>query len=467
MNNKLLASLASVSLGVSVFAPGVAVAAQSDVIDQEIAAVIGPQQDYQQGLRVNGVAPVLRSVVVDGETVLAYCIEYWVRAAGPDHRAAITGWDQFTGDNHFKTDVQVREQVAWILRNSYPTLSLAQVTERVGTVDLTEAEAIAATQAAIWHFTDDFVSDGDLSVESARGDATPISDASGANVQEIFDYLTGERNLGLSEHEVQASVSLKDAANTLVSVPEAITALVKDEQDHVLGPIMLNASTPEVDLQLELINTDVTRAHISLLDASGEAIDETQPVSAEQLWVHVPAQTPTGQLRIAAEVTEYGYTGKLVIPESDPDRSFQTIVVVDQTSDLASTELELSWEQPPTEQLPVDEQPTMETSEEEPFAPETPVAAKASPASQGEQEPATTVTPETAEQPGLPEQHKQAETQAVPEGPLEQPPQQDASTEELAQTGAQQTRNILVALGTLTVGVILLIINHIRRRYTR
>jgi TQXA domain-containing protein len=54
----------------------------------------------------------------------------------------------------------VEAEVDWILRNSFPSLGLTELSQRlrmsaalVGTANLAEHEAIAATQAAIWHFT--------------------------------------------------------------------------------------------------------------------------------------------------------------------------------------------------------------------------------------------------------------------------------------------------------------------------
>jgi TQXA domain-containing protein len=51
-------------------------------------------------------------------------------------------------------------QVDWILRHSFPMLSIAELSQRLrqtgyplGTANISEHEAIAGTQAAIWHFT--------------------------------------------------------------------------------------------------------------------------------------------------------------------------------------------------------------------------------------------------------------------------------------------------------------------------
>ena len=469
MRYTFLASLAVVSLGGAAFAiPGTASAAQTADIAEDHTAVMGPAEDYQYGLTVNGVSPTLRSVVVDGESILAYCIEYWVQAADPDHRSAVTGWDEFTGDNNFKTDPQVREYVAWILRNSHPTLSLDELANNTGITELTEAEAVAATQAAIWHFTDDFVPDGKLKIDSAAHSSQSVSEASARNVQTVFDYFTGPDNTGLSEHEVQASVTLVDATDAEVGPPEALHDVIQDEEDQILGPIALNASTEQVDLELTSTNAAVEIANLTMLDATGNEVDTSQPVRAEELWVHVPAVTETGGLHIAAESTDFGYTGRLITPEPDAQRRFQTIVMVDETSHQAATELELTWqkaevdpppepetppappeapvEEPPVEEPPVEEPPHETPSVEPSHVAEPTVAAPQSePVVAEHQEPATDHQNSSAEE---------TETRHAGEA------------RELAETGGHQTRNILVALATLAVGAALLLANRVRRKQT-
>lgn len=472
MRYTFLTSLAVVSLGGAAFAiPGTASAAQTADIAEDHTAVMGPAEDYQYGLTVNGVSPTLRSVVVDGESILAYCIEYWVQAADPDHRSAVTGWDEFTGDNNFKTDPRVREYVAWILRNSHPTLSLDELANNTGITELTQAEAVAATQAAIWHFTDDFVPDGKLKIDSAAHSSQSVSEASARNVQTVFDYFTGPDNTGLSEHEVQASVTLVDASDAEVGPPEAIEELLEDEDAQVLGPIELNASTDQVDLELTSTNAAVEVTDFTILDAAGKELDTSQPVRAEELWVHVPGDTETGGVHLSAESTDFGYTGRLITPEPDAQRRFQTIVMVDETTDQADTVLELNWQKtqtdPPPEpetppappEAPVEEPPVEEPPLEDPPAEEPPV----------EPSPVDAPTPE-APQPEQEIEEVQESVEKLPRSTYEatrvdEDPRVEAAGE-LAETGAHQTRNILVALATLAVGAALLVINRFARKKT-
>ncbi|MDN6498827.1 MAG: hypothetical protein L0K44_03595 [Yaniella sp.] len=208
-----------------------------------------------------------------------------------------------------------------------------------------------------------------------------------------------------------------------------------------------------------------------MLDATGNEVDTSQPVRAEELWVHVPGDTETGGVHISAESTDFGYTGRLITPEPDAQRRFQTIVMVDATTDQADTELELNWQKtqtdPPPEpetppappEAPVEEPPVEEPPLEGPPAEEPPV----------EPSPVDEPTPEAPQ----PEQEIEEVQESVKKLPsstdeatrVEEDPRVEAAGE-LAETGAHQTRNILVALATLAVGAALLVINRLARKKT-
>ena len=466
MHSTILVSLTTLSIGaVSLFATSIAHADDSPTPEIELTATMGPAQEYQRGLTVNGVAPTLRSVVVDGESILAYCIEYWIRAADPDHESAVTSWDEFTGDNHFKTDPQVRQHVAWILRHSYPTLSVEEVADQTGARQLTTTEALTATQAAIWHFTDHFVPDGEVVVES--GPDEEVSEHSAANVQAVFDYLTGSANLGLSEQETQASVTLEHDEQA-AEVPDVIASNIPHEDDHVFGPILLNSSSQEVDLDLTTSEQDTALDALVLMDETGEAIDLDQAVSAEQLWIHVPGDVESGTVELSAQSIEYGYTGRLIIPEPDGQRRFQTIVVVDETKTQAATEIEFAWEKPPVEEPeseqiipPTDPAPEpAETLPEDKPAVDQPVA---------EEPVLDTPLEETVPSPvasPVPTNPVAVESPATDTPVVAEATEADTVSEELATTGAHQTRNVLVALGTIAIGAGLLVLNRMRKRRT-
>lgn len=472
MNHALLASLAAVTLGTNaIMGAGIAHASPESEDVNRITAVMGPEQEYQRGLTVNDVAPILRSVTVEGETILAYCIEYWVRAATPDHEAAVTDWAGFTGDNHFRTDPQVREAIAWILHNSYPAVSLQELGERIDSATLTEAEAIAGTQAAIWFYTDDFASDGKLTVEAAPDDTASMTANSAAHVQSIFDYLTGELNTGLTEQEAQASVTLNDESSVETSGPDVVPEAMDAAGDHILGPVVVNSSSEQVDLRLEATTPAVSPEDVTLFDAQGQVIDLTAPVLADEFWVHIPAETASGAIRLAAESVEYGYTGKLIIPEPAPDRRFQTIVVVDQTTDTASSELAMQWQQPEiTESLEddrPDDEPTIDEIATTEKLSDDDLSLQTTPVNDGPKEEQPTIQPTPVSSASDEAVNVQEQQPVVVEAAdVEETGQTDQlSVEELAETGAHQTRNVLVAVATLILGGVLVVVNRLRRRY--
>ena len=99
-------------------------------------------------------------------------------------------------------------EVDWILRNSFPALSPAKLSRRLrsagyplGSANIAEHEAIAATQAAIWHFTNDLNLDN-------RPLNVPVAERRTANG--IFFAFDGEPELG--------GYSVELASHTAVSL---------------------------------------------------------------------------------------------------------------------------------------------------------------------------------------------------------------------------------------------------------
>lgn len=109
---------------------------------------------------------------------------------------------------HNLRDRSYEAEVDWIVRNSFPTLGTAELSRRLrvagvplGTANLAEHEAIAATQAAIWLFTNGLALDNRPRNEPARA----LPDVDGI----VFEF-DGEPQLGgyTVELESTAPVSL-------------------------------------------------------------------------------------------------------------------------------------------------------------------------------------------------------------------------------------------------------------------
>ena len=121
----------------------------------------------------------------------AYCVEAGV--ASRESNGKIVNWADYNkvaNDTSLKDDAN-KEKINWILHNAYPLLSEQELGEKVGVKNpktLSKADAVGATQAAIWYYSDGL----DLS------DAPAIKNND--NVKKIYEYLTGSENVGRKEN---------------------------------------------------------------------------------------------------------------------------------------------------------------------------------------------------------------------------------------------------------------------------
>src|SRR5690625_1669793 len=179
----------------------------------------------------------------------AYCIEMSVRALF-DVEVDLGPWREFPGSNRFTDDPRVQQRVGWIIAHSYPTLSLAELRQVTGISGLTQREAIAGTQYAIWHLTD--------------GDGRELS----ANAEALRAYLTGPANTGLPERATRPGLSLTMAsgANDLIGAP--------------IGPITVGANVEPVTLDLE--------DGVNIVDGAGAPADVTAVLAGAEVFLELP-----------------------------------------------------------------------------------------------------------------------------------------------------------------------------------
>lgn len=135
----------------------------------------------------------------------AYSLDFTGHApTAPSHYRAAT----WSAVSNLRTRLHEAE-VDWILRNSFPALGTAELSRRMraagfplGQANIADHEAIAATQAAIWHFTNDLELD-------VRPRSVPIAVRRIGN--RVFFAFDGERELGSYTVELAS-----DAAISLV-----------------------------------------------------------------------------------------------------------------------------------------------------------------------------------------------------------------------------------------------------------
>ncbi|MGR6999513.1 thioester domain-containing protein [Yinghuangia aomiensis] len=104
-------------------------------------------------------------------TLSVYCIDL-ENPVGQGDNYAEGKWD----DTWLGKRADDGGKVKWILLNSYPTKTVEQLKAATGASGLDESEAGAATQAAIWHFSD-------------HSDLDPGAGKNDPDVKKVYDWL--------------------------------------------------------------------------------------------------------------------------------------------------------------------------------------------------------------------------------------------------------------------------------------
>lgn len=248
-----------------------------------------------------------------GGKILAYCIELDVHSEwGGEMKQA--DWSAFPGSNEFAKNPQVRSKISWIAHRSYPQVDVAQVAAAAGVPGLTEREAITATQAAIWHLTDNFTFNGLHSWEEPRHDTTSER---AQRVTKLYNYLLGSANTGLPE---------TSGPKVEVAVPKS-----PGTSGELVGPIRLTATQQTVAL---------AALPYPLVDAQGNEVDLSAVPTGTDLFLKVPADAPAGKTDITASLTGDTHTSHLLVARSG---RWQTLIIAKTKQVTVTARGEVSW----------------------------------------------------------------------------------------------------------------------------
>ena len=272
--------------------------------------------------------------------IKAYCIELDVSIQyGTDLK--VGDWKDFPGKNKFKDNPDVQAKVAWIAQRSYPEVDLAKVSEASGVAGLTKEDAITATQAAIWHFTNDFAYKGLKGADKAAGE----------RVEKLYNYLTGKNNVGLKE-TAKPTVEIKGGSGTF-------------KAGDPIGPIRFESNQATVKLTNEL--------KYDLVDKDGKAVDKNAVPTGVDLFLKVPADAPAGEQEFKVSATGSVYAGKLLISKgATPEKHSQTIIIGSNKEITVEASAVLKWNAAPKETTPAPTPSKSESATPKPTTPKKP-----------------------------------------------------------------------------------------------
>ncbi|MDA2804355.1 thioester domain-containing protein [Nocardiopsis suaedae] len=238
----------------------------------------------------------------DGATLQTYCIdaETAIRG-GAEYRE--DAWDTYPGKGDFAQPGKVHT----VLQSSFPTVGVADLAEAAGIEGLTEKEAVAGTQAAVWHF-----SNGTKLTEGGKH---------GANVDALYAHLVEQAEKS-DTPEPEASLTI---------TPEA----AEGAAGETIGEFTVETSADSVPLKLD------APEGFQLVDVeSGEPVEAA--ADGDTLGVKVPEGAEDGEASFSGTITATVEVGRL-FRGVDGQPATQTLITADSSETEITAGAEVSW----------------------------------------------------------------------------------------------------------------------------
>ncbi|GAB3489604.1 thioester domain-containing protein [Nocardiopsis coralliicola] len=265
----------------------------------------------------------------DGTVLKTYCIDYEtnIRKGAAYQEDA---WANYPG----KGSTEDAGKVHWILQNSFPKVDVATLAEATKIEGLTQEQAIAGTQAAIWHFSN--------GVELDKG--------KDGNVDALYDSLV-ENAQDQEVEEPQASLTITPGS-------------AEGTAGETIGEFTVATSADSVPLTLD------APEGVQLVDLeSGEPVEEV--ANGDTFGFQVAEDAEAGQASVSGTVSATVEVGRL-FKGAEGEEATQTLITAAGKSTEVTAGASVSWaaseggETPP----PPEETETPEEPSPSPSAPE-------------------------------------------------------------------------------------------------
>lgn len=294
--------------------------------------------------------------VIDGDAVKvqAYCVEL------PTPLKNTLGLKEVPWDQHPNTDSlfrknpdRNREKVNWILHHSYPEKKPKEI---ISGLDLDQKEAIAGTQAAVWHFSDGATLDPDRTKND--------------DVVKLYEYLTGKDNVGLDE---QPKPTLK-----------VDPTFKEGKAGEKIGPFTVTTTADQVKVKGKLPKG------VTITDKDGKPLEQVSDAELKaaalgdkvtEFFVNVPQDAAAGEAKFALEVNATLEKGRLFV-QSEPgnDKKTQSLIVAAPSKVTVDADASAKWVAAPVVTQPSTPSSTPSTT---PTTPTTTTTTKPAPAPGG------------------------------------------------------------------------------------
>lgn len=241
--------------------------------------------------------------LADGTKLQMYCVEIDTRIT--DGKMVENPWDAYPDEN--SPFHEGREKINWVLHHGYPVKSGEELTEVLTAKGVTlnngidAKEAITATQAAIWNYSDGIPLEAD---DALNGDDNLEAEA---DVVALYQYLTGADNIGIGDQPTPAL--------------QVSPAELEGEAGTRIGPF-----TVDTNGAIEGIASDLPEG-VKITDVDGVELDASTIKNGSQVYLDVPADAAEGEGSFELTATASVDTGRLFVGENYEENPTQSLIV--------------------------------------------------------------------------------------------------------------------------------------------
>lgn len=250
----------------------------------------------------NLTAKLFEFTLEDGTKLQMYCVE--INTDVTDKKMVEQPWAEYPSNSSPFNENSAK--INWVLHNGYPVKSADALTEALTAKGvalndgINDEEAITATQAAVWHFSDGV----DIDVDDAL---TGNNTAAEADVVAMYQWLTGADNVGIGDQPTPAL--------------QVSPAELEGEAGTRIGPFTV--STNGV---IEGLASDLPEG-VKITDLDGVELDASTIKNGTQVFLDVPADAAEGEGSFELTATASVDTGRLFVGENYEEHPTQSLIV--------------------------------------------------------------------------------------------------------------------------------------------
>lgn len=314
-------AVASAAVALTMAAPAALAddgAARGRVIEKEGERGFGI--NFESGNPAGAVLFTLK--LSDGSKLKMYCVQVEV-GMRTDQDMIERPWNKYpdTKSPFNKNSAKLN----WVLHHGYPAASVKALEGTLGKGDvkfnggLSVKEAITATQAAVWHFSDgkDLKRANPVSGEGAGESA--------ADVLAVYDYLVGKDNVGIGQQP-----------KPTLDIGPAKAAGATGTR---IGPFSIATSGDITELTSKLPEG------VKVTDADGKAIKAADIKDGTKVYVDVPKDAKDGSGTFSLKVSGHLDTGRLFVGENYDKVPAQSLIVAQSEKTSVAANATASWKQ--------------------------------------------------------------------------------------------------------------------------